>query len=66
MQASAAACTTGLPIRLGARYAVSIYLIASAISGAVLAGAVMYLLQVAIAKTGVLDRFESGRTQELV
>ena len=45
---------------------VSIYLIASAISGAVLAGAVMYLLQVAIAKTGVLDRFESGRTQELV
>ena len=36
---------------------VSIYLIASAISGAVLAGAVMYLLQVAIAKTGVLDRF---------
>ena len=45
---------------------VSIYLIASAISGAMLAGAVMYLLQVAIAKTGVLDRFESGRTQELV
>ena len=45
---------------------VSIYLIASTISGAVLAGAVMYLLQVAIAKTGVLDRFESGRTQELV
>ena len=45
---------------------VSIYLIASAISGAVLAGAVMYLLQVAIAKTGVLYRFESGRTQELV
>ena len=36
---------------------VSIYLIASAISGAVLAGAVMYLLQVAIAKTGVLDFF---------
>lgn len=66
MQASAAACTTGLPIRLGAALRVSIYLIASAISGAVLAGAVMYLLQVAIAKTGVLDRFESGRTQELV
>ncbi|WP_432623821.1 ECF transporter S component [Bifidobacterium sp.] len=45
---------------------VSIYLGTSIISGAVLAGVVMYFLQVAIAKTGVLDRFESGRTQELV
>lgn len=45
---------------------VSIYLGTSIISGAVLAGLVMYFLQVAIAKTGVLDRFESGRTQELV
>lgn len=44
----------------------SIYLGTSIISGAVLAGMVMYFLQVAIAKTGVLDRFESGRTQELV
>ncbi|KFI90344.1 ECF transporter S component [Bifidobacterium ruminantium] len=44
----------------------SIYLGTSIISGAILAGLVMYLLQVAIAKTGVLDRFESGRTQELV
>lgn len=44
----------------------SIYLGASIISGAILAGLVMYLLQVAIAKTGVLGRFESGRTQELV
>lgn len=45
---------------------VSIYLGTSIISGAVLAGLVMYFLQVAIAKIGVLDRFESGRTQELV
>ena len=38
----------------------------SIISGAVLAGMVMYFLQQAIAKTGVLDRFESGRAQVLV
>mgnify|MGYP000063793804 FL=1 len=44
----------------------SIYLGTSIISGAVLAGMVMYFLQVAIAKTGVLDRFESGRAQVLV
>ena len=45
---------------------VGVYCAASVISGAVLAGLLMYFLQVAIAKTGVLDRFESGRTQELV
>ena len=45
---------------------VGIYCATSVISGAVLAGLLMYFLQVAIAKTGVLDRFESGRTQELV
>ena len=45
---------------------VSIYLGTSIISGAVLAGLVMYFLQAAIAKTGVFDRFESGRTQGMV
>ena len=36
------------------------------VSGVVLAGVVMYLLHRAIAQTGVLDRFESGRAQTLV
>ena len=45
---------------------VGTYIVTSIFSGAVLAGVVMYLLQAAIAKTGVLNRFESGRTQELV
>lgn len=44
----------------------SIYLGASIVSGVVLAGVVMYLLHRAIAQTGVLDRFESGRAQTLV
>ena len=44
----------------------SIYLGTSVVSGALLAGIVMWLLQRAIAKTGVLDRFESGRAQVLV
>lgn len=44
----------------------SIYLGTSIVSGVVLAGVVMYLLHRAIAQTGVLDRFESGRAQTLV
>ena len=44
----------------------SIYLCTSIVSGVVLAGVVMYLLHRAIAQTGVLDRFESGRAQTLV
>ena len=44
----------------------SIYLGTSIVSGALLAGIVMWLLQRAIAKTGVPDRFESGRAQVLV
>ena len=44
----------------------SIYLGTSIVSGALLAGVVMYLLHRAIAQTGVLDRFESGRAQTLV
>lgn len=40
--------------------------VTSVISGALVAGVLMYLLQQAIAKTGVLDRFESGRAQALV
>lgn len=44
----------------------SIYLGSSIVSGVVLAGVVMYLLHRAIAQTGVLDRFESGRAQTLV
>lgn len=44
----------------------SIYLGMSIVSGVVLAGVVMYLLHRAIAQTGVLDRFESGRVQTLV
>lgn len=40
--------------------------VTSVISGALVAGVLMYLLQQAIAKTGVLDRFESGRAQVLV
>ncbi len=45
---------------------VGVYMATSAISGAVFAGFVMWLLQKAIANTGVLDRFESGRNQALV
>lgn len=38
-----------------------IYFITSVLSGAIVAGLVMWLLYLGIAKTGVLDRFESGR-----
>ena len=41
-------------------YAASYY-IATTISGIVLAGAVVWRLYLSIARTGVLDRFESGR-----
>ncbi|MCI1983722.1 MAG: ECF transporter S component [Bifidobacteriaceae bacterium] len=40
-----------------------IYLLTSIVSGVVLSGIVVWLLYKAIAATGVLDRFESGRTQ---
>ena len=45
---------------------ISVYVVTSAIGGAIVSGVVMYLLQRAIAQTGALDRFESGRTQTLV
>jgi energy-coupling factor transport system substrate-specific component len=40
-----------------------IYLLTSVVSGALLAGVVMWFICKAIAATGVLDRFESGRVQ---
>ena len=40
------------------------YFITSLISGIVLAGALMWLVQRALAATGALDRFESGRTRQ--
>lgn len=52
------------PAWAGLRIAVSC--VTSVISGALVAGVLMYLLQQAIAQTGVLDRFESGRAQVLV
>lgn len=52
------------PAWAGLRIVVSC--VTSVISGALVAGALMYLLQQAIAKTGVLDRFESGRAKALV
>lgn len=42
------------------------YLVTTVISGAVIAGILMWFVQRAIAATGVLDRFESGRTKALV
>ena len=44
----------------------STFTICCVISGAVMGGAFMWVVQFALAKTGVLDRFESGRMQELV
>lgn len=41
-------------------------LITSIISGLVIAGVLMWAVQKALAATGVLDRFESGRTRVLV
>ncbi|MBS6946864.1 MAG: ECF transporter S component [Bifidobacterium scardovii] len=41
-------------------------LVSDAVSGAVIAGLLMWFLHRAIASTGVLDRFESGRSQALV
>ena len=55
---------TANPAWAGLRIVVSC--VTSVISGALVAGVLMYLLQQAIAKTGVLDRFESGRAQVLV
>lgn len=52
------------PAWAGLRIVVSC--VTSVISGALVAGVLMYLLQQAIAKTGVLDRFESGRAKALV
>lgn len=49
------------PAWAGLRIVVSC--VTSVISGALVAGVLMYLLQQAIAKTGVLDRFESGRAK---
>lgn len=40
--------------------------VTSIISGFIIAGILMYAVQRALAATGVLDRFESGRTQALV
>lgn len=37
------------------------YLVTTVISGAVIAGILMWELQIALARTGALDRFESGR-----
>ena len=37
------------------------YLVTTVISGAVIAGALRWYLQIALAKTGALDRFDSGR-----
>lgn len=42
----------------------AIYLASNAISGLVLAGLLAWLLTKALAETGVLDRFASGRTQQ--
>ncbi|MBT1176692.1 ECF transporter S component [Bifidobacterium callimiconis] len=42
------------------------YLVTTLISGAVIAGLLMWFVQRAIAATGVLDRFESGRAKALV
>ncbi|KAA8829125.1 MULTISPECIES: ECF transporter S component [Bifidobacterium] len=42
------------------------YLVTTLISGAVIAGVLMWYVHRAIAATGVLDRFESGRTKALV
>lgn len=52
------------PAWAGLRIVVSC--VTSVISGALVAGVLMYLLQQAIAQTGVLDRFESGRAKALV
>jgi energy-coupling factor transport system substrate-specific component len=43
-----------------------IYLLTSIVSGIVLSGGVVWLLYKAIAATGVLDRFESGRVRAAV
>lgn len=58
---------------LGARVAVGyfstygiIYFISAILSGAVIAGLLMWYVYRALAKTGVLDRFDSGRTATLV
>lgn len=48
-------------IDLGGDYGI-IYLLATVVSGAIVAGLLMWFLYIAIAKTGVLDKFESGRT----
>lgn len=40
-----------------------IYLIATALSGAILAGIIAWYLTAALAKTGALDRFASGRNR---
>lgn len=47
-------------IDMGGDYGI-IYLVATVVSGAVIAGALTWLLYIGIARTGVLDRFESGR-----
>lgn len=48
------------PVQMGT------YMVTSVVSGAVVAGALMWVLHRAIATTGVLDRFESGRSRALV
>jgi len=45
---------------------VTIYLIGSVVSGAVIAGLLSWLVVRALARTGVLNRFAAGRTRELV
>lgn len=43
-----------------------IYLVTALISGALIAGALMWVVQRALASTGVLDRFASGRAEARV
>ncbi|MEE0654671.1 ECF transporter S component [uncultured Bifidobacterium sp.] len=47
-------------IDVGKTYGV-VYLLATVVSGALIAGVAMWYLYIAIAKTGALDNFESGR-----
>ncbi|MCT6878595.1 MAG: ECF transporter S component [Bifidobacteriales bacterium] len=53
-------CTHLQAISLTGPYGL-IYLVATLVSGALLAGVLVWYLYLAIARTGALDRFESGR-----
>lgn len=53
-------CTHLQAINLAGPYGL-IYLVTTLISGALLAGVLVWYLYLAIARTGALDRFESGR-----